>query len=42
MANLAKETVEGVAQPLMHLGVIGLFYPFVAMGAKGSPFKVIN
>lgn len=35
MANLAKETVEGVAQPLVHLGVLGLFYPFVAMGAKG-------
>jgi|GEM_PF-3546788 len=35
MASLAKETVEGVAQPLVHLGVLGLFYPFVAMGAKG-------
>lgn len=34
-ATLAKEGAEGIAQPLIHLGVLGAFYPFVAMGAKG-------
>jgi hypothetical protein len=40
IANLSKESVkgagkdviEGIAQPLTQLGIIGLFYPFVAMG----------
>lgn len=42
MANLAKESVEGVAQPLVHLGVLGLFYPFVAMGAKGLQQDLVD
>lgn len=34
-ASFAKESVEGIAQPLIHLGVLGGFYPFVALGASG-------
>lgn len=35
LANAVKELVEGIAQPLMHMGVIAGFLPFVWMGAKG-------
>lgn len=34
-ANAAKEGVHGIAQPILHLGVLGLFTPFVLMGERG-------